>query len=423
MVNRLSEQLVEAKSKCSDFRNAVKLNAWGSDLEDISICLQMPRLEVLALSVNRINTLSSLQNCHRLKELYLRKNQIASFDELNYLKNARDLSSLWLEGNPCSDAAGGNYRASVLRKLPQLKKLDDVDVLDLELQSALRHEYYPEPKSNTGVTPVSEPPTSPKLKARRERLEREREYEREMERERERDQERERELERNRDRTREMAAEMERESYPNDSAVGSPRRRRSPVPEARFTLSPPEAHSPANRRAGSAVESSEAQVQTPQSLNNDHARQSTPPNCHSNQLCTRSTAAQVSSTASAAAPATIGQQYYRTAVSDMATVGHRDRQMDSRPYDVVASVSPQTPTPLGPNYYAGFGLGGGAMGAIHAHGVVGNLAGTPEHQRRIRMNANLLRATMILIKEMDGPTLEALSVAIHEHVASQSMQY
>ncbi|KAH8251968.1 hypothetical protein KR026_001888 [Drosophila bipectinata] len=414
MVNRLSEQLVEAKAKCSDFRNAVKLNVWGSDLDDISICLQMPRLEVLALSVNKINSLSSLQNCHRLKELYLRKNAIASFDELNYLKNAHDLSSLWLEGNPCSDAAGGHYRANVLRKLPQLKKLDDVDVLDQELQAALRHEYYPEPKSNTGVTPVPEPPNSPKLKARRERLEREREYEREMERERERDQERERELERNRDRSREMTemAELERVPYA-DSPAGSPRSRRSPVPEARFTQT--EVHSPPNRRAGSALDSSEASP----SLNNDHVRRCIPPNFHSNQMSPRSAAASVSSAASTAAPATIGQQYYRNTVSDMATVGHPDRLIDSRPYDMVASVSPQTPSPLGVPYYAGFGLGGGAMGA----GSHGNSPGTTEHQRHSRMNDNLLRATMILINEMDGPTLEALSRAIHDHVASQSMRY
>ncbi|XP_041564753.1 cilia- and flagella-associated protein 410-like [Drosophila elegans] len=87
-MNRLTEWLVEANSKCSDYRNMVKLNAWDSHLEDIKICLEMLHLEVLSLSVNKINMLSSLQNCHRLKELYIRKNKIASFEELNYLTNA-----------------------------------------------------------------------------------------------------------------------------------------------------------------------------------------------------------------------------------------------------------------------------------------------------------------------------------------------
>ncbi|XP_030381425.1 hormone receptor 4 [Scaptodrosophila lebanonensis] len=185
--NRLTEQLVESRSKCSDFRQAVKLNAWGSDLDDISICLDMPRLEVLALSVNKINTLSSLKNCHELKELYLRKNEIPDFSELNYLKNARNLTSLWLEGNPCSDAAGSEYRACVLRMLPQIKKLDNIEVTDKELQAALRHERYTVPRQSE---PAKAPePVNPKraaAQARREEREREREREEEIERERER---------------------------------------------------------------------------------------------------------------------------------------------------------------------------------------------------------------------------------------------
>ncbi|XP_017123900.1 RNA-binding protein 25 [Drosophila elegans] len=187
-MNRLSEQLVEFKSKCSDYRNVVKLNVWGSDLDDIKICLEMPRLEILALSVNNINSLSSLQNCHRLKELYIRKNKIASFDELNYLTNARSLTSLWLEDNPCTLEAGGNYRAHVLRKLPQLKILDNVEVSQQEVQAALRNESEPDQKSAISA-PVAEsvPSTSgAKMNPCRERLEREREWEREDERQEER---------------------------------------------------------------------------------------------------------------------------------------------------------------------------------------------------------------------------------------------
>ncbi|KAI8035146.1 RNA-binding protein 25 [Drosophila gunungcola] len=187
-MNRLSEQLVEFKSKCSDYRNVVKLNVWGSNLDDIKICLEMPRLEILALSVNNINTLSSLQNCHRLKELYIRKNKIASFEELNYLTNARSLTSLWLEDNPCVLEAGGTYRARVLRKLPQLKVLDNVEVSEQEVQAALRHEPEPEQKIAISAPVVESAPSTSgaKMNPCRERLEREREKEREEERQEER---------------------------------------------------------------------------------------------------------------------------------------------------------------------------------------------------------------------------------------------
>ncbi|EDW27552.1 GL20213 [Drosophila persimilis] len=151
----LTEQLVEAKSKVSDIRYAIRLNAWGSDLHDISILLRMPRLEVLALSLNKIRSLSSLQNCHRLKEVYLRRNEIQSFEELKHLRNAQGLRSLWMDENPCSEAAGANYRACVLRMLPQVTKLDDVEVCESELKAALQNVPYPAPKSTIRVPLVS----------------------------------------------------------------------------------------------------------------------------------------------------------------------------------------------------------------------------------------------------------------------------
>ncbi|XP_017156229.1 uncharacterized protein LOC108164819 [Drosophila miranda] len=172
----LTEQLVETKSKVSDIRYAIRLNAWGSDLHDISILLRMPRLEVLALSVNKIRSLSSLQKCHRLKEVYLRRNEIQSFEELKHLRNAQGLRSLWMEENPCSEAAGANYRACVLRMLPQVTKLDDVEVCESELKAALQNVPYPAPKS-TIRAPVPQSVSNPKgiaARASREAFERER---------------------------------------------------------------------------------------------------------------------------------------------------------------------------------------------------------------------------------------------------------
>ncbi|XP_017124025.1 cilia- and flagella-associated protein 410-like [Drosophila elegans] len=174
-MNRLTQHVVEGKSRCHDYRHAVKLNVWNSELDDIKICLDMPYLEVLVLNANNIDTLSSLQNCHRLKELYIRKNKIASFEELNFLANARCLTLLCLEDNPCTVEAGSNYRACVLRKLPQLKILDGVEVCELELQAALRHEAYPvQKKVSKARVAVSAPSTcDTKMNNCRERRERE----------------------------------------------------------------------------------------------------------------------------------------------------------------------------------------------------------------------------------------------------------
>jgi hypothetical protein len=41
-------------------------------------------VEVLSLSINRISGLRSFGRCHALRELYLRKNEVASLEELRF---------------------------------------------------------------------------------------------------------------------------------------------------------------------------------------------------------------------------------------------------------------------------------------------------------------------------------------------------
>ncbi|XP_053683192.1 uncharacterized protein LOC128733559 isoform X2 [Sabethes cyaneus] len=135
---RLTEEMVIARSKQSDLAAIKKLNCWGSELSDVSIIRRMRGVEVLALSVNRISTLADFENCVNLQELYLRKNNITDIDELVYLQNLPKLKYLWLEENPLVDTAGPSYRQIVLRALPNLKKLDNVDVTPEEVADAMR---------------------------------------------------------------------------------------------------------------------------------------------------------------------------------------------------------------------------------------------------------------------------------------------
>uniref|UniRef100_A0A182RVZ6 U2A'/phosphoprotein 32 family A C-terminal domain-containing protein n=1 Tax=Anopheles funestus TaxID=62324 RepID=A0A182RVZ6_ANOFN len=150
---RLTEEMVIARSKQSDLAAIKKLNCWGSELSDVSIIRRMRGVEVLAFSVNRISTLADFENCINLQELYLRKNNLTDIDELVYLQNLPKLKYLWLEENPLVDNAGPSYRQIVLRALPNLKKLDNVDVTPEEVAEAMRapvaqpqrHEVYENP--------------------------------------------------------------------------------------------------------------------------------------------------------------------------------------------------------------------------------------------------------------------------------------
>lgn len=130
----LTERIILQKSRV-DFLSAVKnLNHWGQDIGDISILRSLPNVEVLALSVNKVRTLADVAHCRSLKELYLRKNLIADLREVRYLASLPALRVLWLLDNPC--ASSPYYRPYVLKVLPHLEKLDNVEVSPQERAEA-----------------------------------------------------------------------------------------------------------------------------------------------------------------------------------------------------------------------------------------------------------------------------------------------
>ena len=73
------------KCKKSNYSEIKNLNLWGSNLDDISLIRQLPNLEVVSLSVNKIATLVDFEQCHKLQELYLRKNLVSDLKEMHHL--------------------------------------------------------------------------------------------------------------------------------------------------------------------------------------------------------------------------------------------------------------------------------------------------------------------------------------------------
>ena len=132
---KLTEEMVVARTRMSDFSAVKKLNCWGTELTDVSILRNMKNVEVLSLSVNNINTLADFQYCLSLQDLFVRKNNIKDLNEVCYLQGLPNLRNLWLGENPCAEKEG--YRSAVLRALPNLQKLDDKIVSCDEVQTAL----------------------------------------------------------------------------------------------------------------------------------------------------------------------------------------------------------------------------------------------------------------------------------------------
>ncbi|XP_029172797.1 uncharacterized protein LOC114941810 isoform X2 [Nylanderia fulva] len=132
---KLTEEMVVARTRVSDFSAVKKLNCWGTELTDVSILRKMINVEVLSLSINNISTLADFQYCRRLQDLFIRRNNIKDLNEVCYLQELPRLRNLWLGENPCAEKEG--YRLAVLRALPNLEKLDDKVVSEEEVQTAM----------------------------------------------------------------------------------------------------------------------------------------------------------------------------------------------------------------------------------------------------------------------------------------------
>ena len=151
MTKKLSREIIAQKVKSDRIESIRNLNLWGSNIEDVSIIEEMPSLEIVSLSVNKIRTLRPFANLQNLRELYLRQNLISNLNEIKYLTDCQNLSVLWLSQNPICD--NPNYRAVVICVLPQLQKLDDIAITDEEREKAEKQlsgnfEEEPEIKSN-----------------------------------------------------------------------------------------------------------------------------------------------------------------------------------------------------------------------------------------------------------------------------------
>jgi Leucine-rich repeat (LRR) protein len=72
----LTKEILISKCKTDKLQNIKNVNLWGNDYDDLSVMQELPNVEIVSLSLNKICSLRDFQNCMKLQELYLRKNQI-----------------------------------------------------------------------------------------------------------------------------------------------------------------------------------------------------------------------------------------------------------------------------------------------------------------------------------------------------------
>lgn len=103
--------------------------------------LDIPPLEELWISYNKIDKLSGLDKLKNLKVLYMSNNQISNWTEIERLANqCPELQDVLFIGNPIFNNAPSeqDYRYMMLQRLPKLTKLDGNPVDPEEREEAER---------------------------------------------------------------------------------------------------------------------------------------------------------------------------------------------------------------------------------------------------------------------------------------------
>ena len=124
------------KLKTNDLSHLKNINLCLFEIDSLAVLREMPNLEIVSLSHNKVSTLKDLSYCHKLTEIYIRKNAICDLQEVAHLSRLPNLRVLWLAHNPCADHP--YYRPYCVRKLQTLIKLDNAEVKKDERTTAAR---------------------------------------------------------------------------------------------------------------------------------------------------------------------------------------------------------------------------------------------------------------------------------------------
>lgn len=122
----LTKEMIALKCKTENLTEIKNINMWGNELDNLAILREMPNVEIVSLSLNKVSTLREFAYCKKVQEIYLRKNCVFDLQEVLHLSALPKLRLLMLQHNPC--ASHPYYRPFVLRKLPGLTRLDNADV-------------------------------------------------------------------------------------------------------------------------------------------------------------------------------------------------------------------------------------------------------------------------------------------------------
>ncbi len=133
MSKKLTIEFVLSRTNNNNPKNIKSLNLWNNKISDISMLSEFPSLEIISLSTNQVKDISVFKKLKNIRELYLKDNQITDLNQIENLKNCKKLEKLVLKDNPIANDP--NYIYKIIEILPQLKRIDDIDIKEVNNNS------------------------------------------------------------------------------------------------------------------------------------------------------------------------------------------------------------------------------------------------------------------------------------------------
>ena len=152
--------ITKLDNKLNDLKNAVHLSLSTNTIDRINVALALPKLRILSLGRNNIKKIDKLEGCagtleelwvsynaissldgvdglSKLTTLYISNNKLHDWEELNKIAGLVGLKDVLFVGNPFYDGlTAEQQRVEVLKRLPQLAKIDGVMVTPAERAEA-----------------------------------------------------------------------------------------------------------------------------------------------------------------------------------------------------------------------------------------------------------------------------------------------
>ena len=128
----LSDNNIKKIAGLSQLRNLKKLRLNRNSIKSLTGLEGVSEtLEELYISNNNIESLSGIHVLQKLKILYMSNNFLTEWSEFSKLSDLSSLEELVLVNNPLEElhTAEGNWREICADRLPNLKKLDGVEVI------------------------------------------------------------------------------------------------------------------------------------------------------------------------------------------------------------------------------------------------------------------------------------------------------